>query len=118
MRKTDQEVKAVLQKLLDFIVPPGMTANERAQIAAKAGISVNTLRTNLRRKTINADTLIRLLLARGVQAKALTELPQLDTSKLSKGENNWLILGRQLSETERVEFAELVKFVRTRWNVK
>lgn len=118
MSKVDREVKNVVQSLMSFIVPPGMTARERNDLARRAGVSANTLRTNLRRGTINADTLFRLLIARGVLPKTLANLPQEDLAKVSRGETEWLALGRQLTETERTEFAGLVRFVRSRWNLK
>ncbi len=117
MSNTDKEVKIVLSKLLEFIVPEGMSPKERRRLAAQAGISEETLRKNLQRKSLNADTLIRLLLARGVSAKALAAPQQADLSKLSEGEAGWAEFGRKLSEAERTEFVELLKYLRSRWDL-
>jgi hypothetical protein len=95
-----------------------MNAKERRALAEKAGISAETLRTNVRRKSFNADTLMRLLLARGVSAETLSHLPQTDFSKLSKSEVIWLELGRKLNDAEKVQFAELVEYLRVRWDLK
>jgi hypothetical protein len=62
--------------------------------------------------------LIRLLLARGVSAETLAQLPQTDFSKLSKGEAIWLELGRKLTEGEKFQYAELIEYFRARWELK
>ncbi|GIL18737.1 MAG: hypothetical protein BroJett040_24880 [Oligoflexia bacterium] len=67
---------------------------------------------------MNADTMIRLLLARGVSASTLENLPQTETSKLSRGEIEWNELGRELSEEEKREFASLIRYLLIRWKLK
>lgn len=117
MSKIGQEAEAILKQLIELVVPAGMTPAERRHLALKSGISEETLRTTLKRKSMNADTLLRLLLARGVSAKTLVQLPQTELAKLPKGEAEWLSLGRDLSEEERVEFVGLVKYLRARWKL-
>jgi hypothetical protein len=107
-----------MSQLMDFIVPASMSSRERHSLAEKAGISGETLRKNVQRKSFNADTLIRLLLARGVSAETLAQLPQSDLSKLSKGEAIWLELGRRLTDGEKFQYAELIEYFRARWNLK
>ncbi|WP_347359654.1 hypothetical protein [Bdellovibrio sp.] len=62
--------------------------------------------------------MIRLLLARGVSASTLENLPQTETSKLSRGEIEWNELGRELSEEEKREFASLIRYLLIRWKLK
>ena len=87
-------------------------------MAKAAGISIETLRTTLKRQTMNADTLIRLLLARGVSAQTIENLPQTELDQLSQGEVEWLELGRELNEAEKREFASLVRFLLIKWQLK
>jgi hypothetical protein len=92
-----------------------MRPKERTKLALEAGISGETLRHILKRQSLHADTLIRLLLARGVSVKTITNLPQTDLSKLSEAEVEWLEFGRELTAAEKVEFVALIKYVRAMW---
>ena len=118
MSADTKDVQEVLDGLFDLLVPKEITPKERKALAKKAGISEGTLRANIHRKTLNAATLVRLLLARGVSRKTLVDLPQTETSKLSDGEASWIKLGRELSETERIEFSALVGILRSKWRLK
>ncbi len=118
MSGLDKEVKFIVSKLIASIVPEGMSAKERQSLAQKAGISAETLRKNIRRRSLNADTLIRLLIARGVTSQTLANLPQLDLSKLSKGESEWIQLGHELTEAEKLEFNSLIRYLRSRWSLE
>lgn len=101
-----------------MLIPPGMSPAERRELAAKAGLNPNSLRVGVHRRSLGADTLIRLMLARGIAARALKQLPQTELDKLSQGETEWLSLGRQMNEKEKVEFAGLVRFMRGRWELR
>jgi hypothetical protein len=118
MRNSDRKIQALLTQLMDFLVPAGMTRKERLILAERAGISGETLRKNIQRKSLNADTLIRLLLARGVSPETLLQLPQSEFSELSKGETVWLELGRKLTDNEKSQYAELIEYIRIRWNLR
>ncbi|MGZ3745076.1 MAG: hypothetical protein ACXVBQ_14535 [Pseudobdellovibrionaceae bacterium] len=118
MSGSDRRIKQSLQRLLLFIVPKGMTAKERTSLANSAGISVETLRTTVKRQSLNADTLIRLLIARGVSAQTIENLPQTELVHLSQGEIEWMELGRELSEGEKKEFSGLVRFLLIKWQLK
>ncbi len=118
MAEIDKTVKSIINALMDFAVPEGMTSKERAKLAKKAGLSPETLRTMAWRKTVNADTLIRLLIARGVDPKLLANLPQSKTSQIDDSERDWIRFGHKLSSKERSNFISLIKFLKTRWELK
>lgn len=118
MKRIDVESKTVLEELLHLLIPPGMTAAERRELATKAGLNPNSLRVGVHRRSLGADTLLRLMLARGIAARTLKQLPQTELDKLSRGEGEWLSLGRELTEKERIEFAGLVRFMRARWDLR
>lgn len=118
MINVDKKSKQTLSALLSLIAPKGMTAKERAVLARQAGINPETLRTMLRRQTVNADTLIRLLIARGVSPQTLENLPQTESKQMPPGEVEWLELGRELSETEKKEFAGLIRYLLIKWQLK
>jgi len=113
----DARVRIVLEKLMAFIVPEGMSVKDRNDLAQRAGISPETLRKNLQRNSLNADTLIRLLLARGVTTETLTTLPQLNLETISKGEQAWLQFGLEITDRERLEFLELLRYIMLRWEL-
>lgn len=117
MASIDKQINQVMQKVLAMVAPKGMTSSERRELAKAAGISHESLRTTLKRKTMNADTLIRLLLARGVSASSIENLPQSEASKLSRGELDWIELGRELSEDEKREFSSLIRYMVGRWKL-
>lgn len=118
MTAPDRRVKQTLQRVLAFLIPKGMSAKEREALAKAAGISHETLRTSLKRQSMNADTLIRLLLARGVAPQAIENLPQTELKEMPMGEVDWLELGRELSEKEKKEFAGLIRYLRIKWMLK
>ncbi|MBS1983232.1 MAG: hypothetical protein JST16_03590 [Bdellovibrionales bacterium] len=117
MSKLDDEVKLILERLLALVVPKGMTTKERRQLAKKAGISDETLRSGIRTRSLRSDTLLRLLRARGVSAKTLATLPQSDPAELNHGDFVWLDYGNQLSEAEKVEYVGLIRFIRSKWKL-
>ena len=117
MASIDKQINQVMQKVLAMVAPKGMTSSERRELAKAAGISHESLRTTLKRKTMNADTLIRLLLARGVSASSIENLPQSEASKLSRGELDWIELGRELSEDEKREFSSLIRYLVGLWKL-
>ena len=118
MSVLDKQVKQILNKLTYFLSPKGMTAKERALLAKAAGISIETLRTSLKRKTMNADTLLRLLMARGISVDTLENLHQTETDQLPSGEVEWLEMGRELTDIEKREMVGLIRFLKVRWQLK
>lgn len=117
MAKLDEEVKLVLERLLSIVVPKGMSPRERRHLAKKAGISDETLRAGIRNRSLRSDTLLRLLLARGVSPKTLATLPQSDVTQLNRGDFVWLDYGTQLTEEEKIEYIGLIRFIRSKWNL-
>lgn len=118
MSDLDKEIKVILSKLLDFVAPPGMNAEERRHLAQRAGVSPETLRKTTQRKTLSADTLLRLLIARGVSVKTLVNLPQNDFTKLPPGEADWLQFGREVSDIEKREYVGLLRFLNSKWKLQ
>jgi len=107
----------ILKELFAVLVPESMSSKDRKALAREAGISYETLRTTMKRQTLNANTLVRLMLARGISSHSILELPQTELARLSKGEIEWQKIGRKLTETEKNEFASLIEFIRSKWNI-
>ncbi|MBS1983259.1 MAG: hypothetical protein JST16_03730 [Bdellovibrionales bacterium] len=117
MAKLDDDVELILERLLKLVVPVGMGTRERRQLAKKAGISDETLRAGIRNRSLRSDTLIRLLVARGVSPKTLASLSQSDAGQLNRGDFVWLEYGNHLTEQEKVEFVSLIRFMKDKWEL-
>lgn len=108
----DKNVEIILTDWADKVVPDGMTAPEIRKFAEKAGLNWETLRNLRRRKSYKADTIIRGLLASGVELKSLLNLPVNPKNTLLPNEKEWIQFGRTLSEKERLEFIDLISHVK------
>lgn len=108
----DKNVEKVLNNWADRVTPEGMPTPEIRKFAEKAGLNWETLRNVRRRKSYKADTIIRALLASGVEMKSLLNLPVDPKSSLLPKEKEWIQYGRTLAEKEKVEFIELLKHVK------
>ena len=117
MSKIDKDVEKLRDQLLTRLIPEHWTPAERKAFAKRAGISDETIRTIIRRRNLNADTLLRLLLAKGVDFDAILNFPQKNLSKatLTQGEKSWFKIGSELSEDELVEYSSLVEYVKSRF---
>ena len=108
----DKNVEKILSDWANRVVPEGMSAPEIRKFAEKAGLNWETLRNVRRRKSFKADTIVRALLASGVDPKALLNLPVNPKSSLLPNEKEWIQFGRTLAEKERLEFVDLIKHVK------
>lgn len=111
----EQETKRVTKRILNLLVPAGLKASERRRLAKSAKLSDVTLRQIRQRQSFSFETFVRLALARGIAPEALTDLKQTETQHLSAGEIRWLEYGHELDDAEKVEFVELIRFIRARW---
>ena len=108
----DKNVKKILTDWVDRVIPEGMAVPEIKKFAIKAGLNWETLRTARRQKSYQADTIVRALLASGVEPKSLLNLEVNPKLSLHPKEKEWIQFGRTLSEKEKVEFIELIKHVK------
>ena len=95
-----------------------MKPPELAKLARSTKLSPETIRQLRRRKSLTAQTLIRLLMAIGVKSKDITNIPQNGESALSNEHTEWNQLGTSLSVAEAREFTSFIKHVRKNWRMK
>lgn len=112
MSNMDKKIELILSNWADRVVPDGMPTPEIKKFAEKAGLNWETLKSVRRRKSYKADTIVRALLASGVEIKSLLELPINPDSALLPGEREWIEYGRTLAQKERTEFIDLLKHVK------
>ena len=114
----DVEVDRLIADLIDQLIPPRLPRGEAQRISAITGLSVTTIRSIRNRKNLSADTLLRLLLARGVSPAVLTSLPRTSRSEASRQDTRWAKLGASLSEIEMEKTIELIRFLLKSWRLK
>ena len=108
----DKNVEKILNNWADKVVPEGMPTPEIKKLADKSGLNWETLRGVRRRKAYTAETIVRALLASGVEVKTLLNLSINPKSTQLPKEKEWIQFGRTLAEKERVEFIDLLKHVK------
>ena len=125
-RKVDKEVRAATDELFANILPKEtdpktkkktlLNPKIRKQISQEGGISDETLRTARQRGSMNLDTLLRILYARGVDLKKF--VGSVKTKKfdpLLPNEAEWLRFGMKLGEKDRGVYLDLLKCLEERW---
>ncbi len=112
MDKLNQSVEKVLHEWADKVVPENMPIPEIKKLAQKSKLNWETLRNVRKRKSYKADTIVRALLASGIDLKSLLNLPINPKLSLLPKEKEWIQYGRTLSEKERAEFIELLQHVK------
>lgn len=111
----NKQVKDILIQLVEILAPEDMPKGEVAKLRKATGLGESTIRTARKRERISADTLMRLLLAHGVDAKDIVNLPRKKPSKICPTMTEWNKLGSKLTEKERSAYLELVEWNRKRF---
>ena len=117
MKEIDKKAKNVLENMLSFIIPAKMTVKQRENLAKKSGLSPETIRTTLKRQSLSADTLIRIMLAVGITENEIINLPVSKLGELKQIDTDWISFGRQLTDNEKKEYLVLLKFLRSEWGL-
>ncbi len=114
----DKKVREILTLLIDLLAPADMPKSEIAKLRKATGLGESTIRTARRRERISADTLMRLLLAHGVDEKDIIHLPRKRSSKICSSLTEWNRVGLTLTKTERKAYTDFIKWNRQRFRVK
>ena len=108
-------IDKMLGDLVEQLVPKGSNI---AQLSKATKLSESALRNLRNRKSISADTLLKLLMAHGVSSDLLTNLPRNKPSKISKPLTDWNKIGLSLSDREREKLGGFVKTLKSDWRLK
>lgn len=114
MRRT----KKVLNAWIRDYIPEDMPFGEVEKLAKAAEISPGTLRQIRKRESVSADTILAILLARGVSEEALINLPQSGAAVFSRSLSDWNRLGNTLSDGQREGIIKLVKVLLGDWRLR
>ena len=109
----DKLVRKILMSLIHSLAPDNMPRNEVGRLIKATGLGESTIRTAKQRERISADTLMRLLLAHGVDPKDIMNLPRKNPSKICPTLTEWNKLGLKLSKKERESYISMID-----WNRK
>jgi len=116
MKKIDKDISMAWDGLWEFLLPKGMTPKERNDLARKAGLKPESVRLAARRRSMNAETLLRLLIAKGVAPSVFCNFPVAE-SKMPKEDRLWQQLGRSLPNEKKREYATLIEWIESRWEI-
>lgn len=109
----DKDVREILKQLIDQLAPEDMPKPEVAKLRKATGFGESTIRNARKREALSGDTLIRLLLAHGVDPREILNLPRKKPSKVCPTITKWHKLGLTLTELEREAYSDLIN-----WNKK
>ena len=116
--RTSQQVKSLIQQLLQRLAPDGMPKKEVRRLREAADLGESTIRNAKQRQGLTADTLLALLLAHGVDPKDILNLPIKRPSKVSSTNTKWHKLGLELSEKEKLSYMDLIHWNKKRFKVR
>ena len=125
-RKVDKAVGVAIGELFANILPreidsktnrrTSLNAKIRRKISQEGGISEQTLRTAQQRGSMNVDTLLRILYARGVDLKKFVSNVRTEKfTPLLPKEAAWVRFGMKLKEKDREQYLDLLNFLEERW---
>ena len=108
-------VNKILHKLLEQLVQKDKNI---AKLSKATKLSETALRNLESRKSINADSLIKLLLANGVSEDLLTNLPRNKPSQVSETLTNWHKIGLSLNDKQREKIGSFIKILKSDWQLR
>ena len=125
-RRVDKAVQVATNELFANILPRkigleknrkgSLNAQIRKKISQEGGISEETLRTAQQRCSMNLDTFLRILYARGVNLKKFVDSLQTEKfTPLLPKEAEWIRFGMKLKEKDRKQYLDLLNFLESRW---
>lgn len=110
--------KRVLNAWIKEYLPKDMPFGDVQRLAKAAQLSPGTLRQIRNRGSVGAETILSILLAKGVPEEDLMNLKPSGEVKFSKSLAEWHRLGSTLSEKQREQILKLVQFLLADWTLK
>ena len=111
------EVDYILAELIKQLVPH-QAPKELDRVSKITTLSKSTLRMAQERKSINADTLLKLFLAHGVSPEVLLNLPRKNLSRVSESLSTWNYIGMNLGDKERDRLGKFIQMLVRDWKIK
>lgn len=112
------KARKVISSWINEYLPKEMAFGDIVALAKAAQINPGSIRQIRTRESVSAETIISVMLARGVSEEDLISLPQRGDVKYSKSLNEWNQLGSTISEKQREHVVKLIKFLLADWKIK
>ncbi|MBX3034502.1 MAG: hypothetical protein KF865_11310 [Bdellovibrionaceae bacterium] len=112
------QAKRVLNAWIKDYLPKDMPFGDVQRLAKAAQLSPGTLRQIRNRGSVSAETILSVMLARGVSEDDLINIKPSAEVKFSKSLTEWNRLGSSISEKQREQLLKLVHFLLSDWTLK
>jgi hypothetical protein len=110
--------RAVINAWIKDFLPEDMPFGEINRLAKAANLHPASIRQIRSRERLSAETIVAVMLARGVAVDDLVNIAQRGESSFSKSLSEWNHLGNTLSDKQREHVIKLVKFILGEWKIK
>lgn len=110
--------RRVLNAWIKEYLPKDMPFGDVQRLAKAAQLSPGTLRQIRNRGSVGAETILSILLAKGVPEENLIGLKPTGEVKFSQSLADWNRFGATLSEKQREQLLRLVQFLLSDWTLK
>lgn len=110
--------KRVLNAWIKDYLPKDMPFGDVQRLAKAAQLSPSTIRQIRNRGSVSAETILSILLAKGIPEEDLINLKPSGDVKFSKSLTEWHRLGSSLSEKQREQLLKFVQFLLSDWTLK
>lgn len=110
--------KRVLNAWIRDYLPKEMSFGDVQKLAKAAQLSPSTLRQIRNRGSVSAETIISIMIAKGVSEDDLINIRPTSDVKYSKSLSDWNRVGSTISEKQREQLLKLVHFLLTEWTLK
>lgn len=112
------KAKNVVNAWIKNFIPEDMPFGEIEKLSKAAQISSSTIRQIRSRGSVSAETILSIMIARGVSEDDLANIAQTEDAKFSKSLSEWNQLGNVLSDKQRQQLIKLAKFLLNDWKIK
>jgi len=112
------QAKRVLHAWIKEYLPKDMPFGDVQRLAKAAQLSPGTLRQIRNRGSVSAETIISVMLAKGVSEEDLINIQPSGEVKFSKSLAEWNRIGNSISEQQREQVLKLINFLLSEWTLK
>lgn len=110
--------KRVLNSWIKEHIPKDMPFGDMQRLAKAAQLSPTTLRHIRQRGSVSAETILSIMLAKGVPEEDLINIRPTGDAKFSKSLSEWNRIGNSLNERQREQIVKFVQFLLADWTLK
>lgn len=110
--------RRVLSAWIKEYFPKDMGFGDVQRVAQAAQLSTSTIRQIRNRGSVNAETMLSVMLAMGVSEEDLINIKPTVDPKFSKSLAEWNRFGSSISEKQREQILKLAHFLLSEWKLR